>query len=267
MHLFPQLLDELLNLLSGLSPAEWEQPTVCAPWTVKEVAQHLLGGDMSILARKRDGYAGSNKPIKDWFELVSFINELNDSWVKATGQMSPRLLCDLLEFTGRQVCDYFQGLDSDAMGGPVSWAGPGPAPVWLDLAREYTERWHHQQHIRDAVGRPGLKEAKFFAPVLDAFIRAWPHSYREVETQAGALISLTISGAAGGRWFLLRQDQGWQLYLDVAQTPDAEVAIPQEVAWRLFTKGLTKAEAQVQTTISGNQRLGSKILDMVSIIA
>jgi hypothetical protein len=227
----------------------------------------MLGGDMSILARKRDGYAGSNKPIKDWGELVAFINELNDTWVKATRRISPRLLCDLLAFTGRQVCDYFQSLDPDALGAPVSWAGPGPAPVWLDLAREYTERWHHQQHIRDAVGRPGLKEAKFFAPVLDAFIRAWPHTYREVEAEEGALISLTISGEAGGRWFLLRQEQSWRLYLEVAQTPDAEVVIPQEVAWRLFTKGLAKDEAQAQTTIRGDQRLGLKILDLVSIIA
>ena len=36
----------------------------------------------------------------------------------------------------------------------VNWAGPEPAPIWLDPAREYTERWVHQQHIRDAVRNP-----------------------------------------------------------------------------------------------------------------
>jgi hypothetical protein len=39
------------------------------------------------------------------------------------------------------------------------------------------------------------------------------------------------------------------------------------MSWRLFTKGLTQAEAQKHTNISGNQQLGAKILDMVSIIA
>ena len=103
--------------------------------------------------------------------------------------------------------------------------------------------------------------------MLDAFIRAWPHTYRDVEAKDGTLISLIISGEAGGRWFLLRQDQTWQLYREVVQTPQAEVVMPQEVAWRLFTKGLTKEEAQKHTNISGNQQLGAKILDMVSIIA
>jgi len=266
-HLFPKVWAELLSLLSGLSPTEWDAPTACSPWTVKEVAQHLLGGDVAILSRKRDGYTGSSEPIKDWPELIALINALNDTWITATRRMSPRVLCDLLEFTGRQVYEYFQSLDPEVLGEPVSWAGSGPAPVWLDLAREYTERWHHQQHIRDAVGKPGLKEVRFFAPVLDAFIRAWPHTYRDVEAKDGTLISLIISGEAGGRWFLLRQDQTWQLYLAVVQTPQAEVVMPQEVAWRLFTKGLTQEEAQKHTNISGNQQLGAKILDMVSIIA
>ncbi len=52
--------------------------------------------------------------------------------------------------TGEQTNAYFQRVDPFAMGGPVSWAGPEPAPVWLDVAREFTERWHHQQHIRAA---------------------------------------------------------------------------------------------------------------------
>jgi hypothetical protein len=43
--------------------------------------------------------------------------------------------------------------------------------------------------------------------------------------------------------------------------------MPQEMAWRLFTKGLSKEEAQKHTNISGHQQLGAKILDMVSIIA
>jgi hypothetical protein len=39
------------------------------------------------------------------------------------------------------------------------------------------------------------------------------------------------------------------------------------MAWRLFTKGLDKEEAQVNVTVIGDQPLGLKVLDMVSIIA
>jgi len=266
-HLFPELLDELLALLRTLSPEQWELPTVCEGWSVKDVALHLFGGDVSILSRKRDEYLWGNASINSWDDLVTLINNLNKVWIDATRRMSPQLVCDLLALTGQQVCDYFNTLDPYALGGPVNWAGPDLAPVWLDLAREYTEFWHHQQHIRDAVNRPGLKQPQFFAPVLDAFVRALPHTYREVEAEADTLLLLTISGEAGGNWFLLKEVDAWKLYLETKKEAAATVIIPQDVAWQLFTKGISKTEAQKSIQLLGDQQLGAKMLDMVSIIA
>jgi len=245
----------------------WRKPTSCSQWSVKDVALHLLGGEIGILSRRRDEHLYSGSPIKNWEELVALINELNDTWVKATRRLSPRLLCDLLKFTGEQVCEYFKSLDPFAMGGPVDWAGAGPAPVWLDLAREYTERWHHQQQIRDAAGKPGLKEPKFFAPVLDAFVRALPHTYKNIDADDGTLVGLTISGDSGGRWCLLRENDAWTLYVDAAQSADAEVVIDQDAAWRLFTKGISKDEAVIKATLIGERSLAMKALEMVSVIA
>lgn len=266
-HLFPELLERLLKLLSGLTAEEWERATVCEGWSVKDIALHLLGVEVGILSRKRDGFSQSSPAAGILGTLVDFVNDLNAVWMQAARRISPRLLCDLLQLTGQQACEYWGSLDPYALGAPVSWAGPDPAPVWLDLAREYTERWHHQQHIRDAIGRPGLKEPKFLAPVLDAFVRALPHTYRQVDAPEGTLVVLTISGRSGGRWSLLRENREWTLYLDVAQKPDAEVTIDQEMAWRLFTKGLDKQEAQANVIVVGDQPLGLKVLDMVSIIA
>ena len=260
------VLDSLLEVLSGLSPEDWNKPTACALWSVKDVALHLLGGDVGILSRKRDAYAYSGSPIKNWGELVTLINNLNDIWVKAASRLSPRLLCDLLKLSGEQVCDYFTSLDPFAIGGPVDWAGPEPAPVWLDLAREYTEWWHHQQQIRDAVGKPGLTEPRFFAPVLDAFVRALPRTYASVDAKDATLIALTITGDSGGQWFLLRETGVWNLYCEDTKPADAAIVMDQEVAWRLFTKGITKTEALSKTTLLGDRSLAAKALDMVSVI-
>jgi uncharacterized protein (TIGR03083 family) len=266
-HLSPEILEGLIALLSGLTAEEWERPTVCEGWSVKDVALHLLGVEVGILSRKRDGFSISSPAVRNSDDLVDLVNDLNVTWVQATRRISPRLLCDLLQITGRQVCEYWESLDPYALGDPVSWAGPDPAPVWLDLAREYTERWHHQQHIRDAVGQPGLKEPKFLAPVLDAFVRALPHTYRKVHAPDGTVVALTISGRSGSRWFLVRENAGWTLYLDVTQTPDAEVTIDQDIAWRLFTRGLERQEAQANVRVAGDQPLGLKVLELVSIIA
>ncbi len=149
----------------------------------------------------------------------------------------------------------------------ASWAGPEPAPVWLDLAREYTERWHHQQQIRDAVGKPGLIEPRIFAPVLDTFVRALPHTFRAVQAPEGASVALAIAGDAGGAWFVRREQGTWKLYVGAPAAPDASVVLPQDAAWRLFTKGIGQEEALAQATLTGDRRLGLKALGMVSVIA
>src|ERR1700730_15622756 len=124
--LFPHVLDSLLEVLSGLTAEDWTRPTACALWSVKDVALHLLGGDVGILSRKRDAFG--DKSIMSWEELVALINRLNETWVNATRRMSPRLLCGLLKHTGEQVCDYFKSLDPFAIGSAVDWAAPDPAP-------------------------------------------------------------------------------------------------------------------------------------------
>ena len=59
----------------------------------------------------------------------------------------------------------------------------------------------------------------------------------------------------------------WNLYSGAPPKSDAEVIIDQELAWRLFTRGISQNLAQEQVTIKGNQKLGIKVLEMVSIIA
>jgi len=271
VDLFPAERDALLDLLSGLSDDEWGRPTVCEGWSAKDAALHLLGDDIGRLSRGRDGYVGVAfvpKEGRDFeAELLAFINEANERWVQATRRISPHLLCDLLRFTGEETQRYFQSLNLFEIGEPVSWAGPDPAPVWLDIAREYTERWLHQQQIRDAVRRPGLKERRTFAPVLDTFVRALPHTFRDVNAPEGTQVKLAISGDAGGEWSLVRGDGKWGLYLDADAEPIAAVVMDQETAWRLFTKGISKDEASANATLSGDRSLGMKVLDTVSIIA
>ena len=272
LDLFPPERQLLLELFSELTEGDWHKPTICAGWTVKDIALHLLGDDIGLLSRKRDGFdyltsVGTSPALDSWDELVKYINERNDIWVQATRRMSSRLLCRLLALTGEELHLYFASLDPYAIGDAVSWVGPAPAPVWLDVAREYTERWVHQQHMRDAVNKPGLKEPRFFAPVLETFVRALPHTYKDVQANDGTVIRLTISGPSGGDWCLLREQQRWNLGKASIARADATVLIDQESAWRLFTRGISEKEVLPHVTIEGNQQLGFHTLHTVSIIA
>ncbi|MBV9227726.1 MAG: maleylpyruvate isomerase family mycothiol-dependent enzyme [Chloroflexi bacterium] len=270
LDLFPQERKRLLELFSELSEEDWEEPTICPGWTVKDIALHLLGDDIGYLSSRRDHFSNpffNNKDMHNWESLVKNINEANELWVKAMERISPKLLSDLLELTGKQFYAYLQTLDPMAINGVVSWAGPDPAPVWLDTAREYTERWLHQQQIRDAVNKPGLKERRFFHPVLDTFVRALPHTYNDIPVADTTVIKLVVTGEAGDAWYLVGESNGWSLYKVVELQPVAIVTMDQETCWRLFTKGMNKGQASTHTTIEGDKKLGEKILDTVSIIA
>ena len=271
VDLFPELTSRLVSLLRGLTEEELGRPTACPGWSAKDVALHLLGDEIGNLSRRRDRFANTSllvegEDLSRWDDLVRYVNRFNDLWVQATRRMSTSLLCDLLETTGQQMFAYFQSLDPFALGKAVSWAGPDPAPVWLDIAREYTERWLHQQHIREATGRPGLPEPHLFSPVLDTFVRALPHTFRHVERPAGSHLKLVISGEAGGSWSLVRQDTRWVLARDVESEPASTVIMDQDVAWRLFTKGISKRDALAKAKFAGDRTLGLKVFDTVSII-
>ncbi|HEX8858083.1 MAG TPA: maleylpyruvate isomerase N-terminal domain-containing protein [Actinomycetes bacterium] len=63
-HLFPPERASVLQLLSSLDAGQWQAPTVCPGWSVKDVALHLLGGDIDLLSRRRDGHPATDAPTR-----------------------------------------------------------------------------------------------------------------------------------------------------------------------------------------------------------
>src|SRR5687768_11971912 len=125
-ELFLPLQRELVALLRGLSEADWARPTLAREWAVKDVAAHLLDTDLRRLSAQRDGHRPSAAKLGSYEEIVAFINRLNGSWVEVARRFSPRVLADLLEWTGPQVAELFASLaPEDEAAIPVAWAGEG----------------------------------------------------------------------------------------------------------------------------------------------
>jgi len=267
LDLLPAERCELLALLDGLPAEVWRRPTACPGWSVFDVALHLLGGELAWLARGRDGL----RPLTPRPDeaLVPFLNRINDEWVVAARRLSPRVLCDLLRRSGQETHEYVASLDPFEPGERVSWAGPGPAPRWLHVAREYTERWVHQQQIREAVGAPLLDAPRFLAPVLATFARALPRTFDGVVAPADATVGVVFTGPSGSAWTVVSGGDGrWELRGGRPEhAPTATVELDEDAAWRLFTKGLTPRAARARATIHGDQVLGERALHNVAIIA
>jgi uncharacterized protein (TIGR03083 family) len=260
---------ELIALLRGLAPADWSRPTACALWSVKDIAAHLLDDDLRRLSSHRDGQplSGESPPV-DYPSLVSRINRMNAEWVTAARRLSPRVLVDLLEVTGPQVVDLFRSIDPFAPAHwAVAWAGETASPHWFDVGRDYTERWLHQQQIRDAVGAPPLTGRVWLGPVLELFVRAVPVALRDTAGAPGAAIHLAIQGEAGGDWTVQRQERAWTLLAGSSPGATATVRLSDDTAWRVFSKGLRAADARERIRIEGDQALGAAALGALAVMA
>lgn len=268
--LFGEIHEELLALLRDLSAEDWYKPTVAGNWQVRDIVAHLLDSDIRRLSFQRDNapMVPPDKPIESYADLVGFLNQLNADWVKATKRISPQLLIEFLSITGAEVTKLFKSLDPDspALFG-VAWAGEEVSLNWFDVAREYTEKWHHQQQIRDAVGAPALYSRKWLHPVLDTFVRALPVNYKDTQADAGTQISFVITGEAGDVWTLVRRIDDWQLFVGVADNVVCRIEFDQDTAWRLMTKGLARDEAAKRTKVTGNTTFVEPLLSTLAVMA
>jgi uncharacterized protein (TIGR03083 family) len=265
-HLFPKLEAKLIELLRGLAAEDWERRTLAPKWKVKDVAAHLLDTQVRKLAAARHGYKPENSKKLSPEKVVTLINSLNVEGVRQYSKLKTDELISRMEAASRESAEYHEALDPFGIAMfPVSWAGEEESANWFDTAREFTERWHHQQQIRLAVNKPGIMTREFYFPVLDCFLRALPYSYRNVSAKSGSLAQFNISGECGGCWYLFRDD-AWTLIATLAGEKISEVSIPQEIAWRIFTKGIAPGEAAAQVQVTGDEAVGLHILKMISIV-
>src|SRR5436190_20794057 len=74
-----------VTLLEQLSADEWTHSTECPAWTVKGIALHVLGDDLSCLARERDQVqpAGFRNDSGDCDGSYRSIDKITEGWVGA----------------------------------------------------------------------------------------------------------------------------------------------------------------------------------------
>ncbi|MDU0370118.1 maleylpyruvate isomerase N-terminal domain-containing protein [Hymenobacter endophyticus] len=270
LPLFPVLDDRLLEVLRSLNPDDWQRPTLAPGWTVHDVALHLLDGSLRSLSMLRDGhFAGSGPASGKYADVVTYLNQLNKSWVEAGRRLSPAVLIGLLEYVGPQYTTLLHYLNPAAPAAfSVAWAGEEHSTNHFHIAREYTEKWHHQQQIRQAVGQQEpLLQSALYLPFLQTCAQALPHHYRAVAAAPGTVVQVQISGPAAVTWFLSRTPAGWELGQNYAGAVAATIELDGAVAWRLFTRSLPRPEAARYLRLHGPPELTEPIYSLLMVMA
>lgn len=257
----------LTELLRDLRPEEWDLQTLAPAWMVRDVAAHMLDTVLRKLSMVRDHCFVEKLQLRTAQDVVEFVNRVNREGVAVYRRLSPTVLIELMDSACRHSADFHESLDPYAPAVfNVSWAGESTSLNWFDTARELTERWHHQQQIREATNRPGIMTPDLYHPVLDCFIRGLPHSFQSIDAPEGTLLKLEILGDCGGTWLLAKSEAHWPFVSTLREQPAAHVQIPQQIAWRVFTKGIDRAQAIAQSSFEGDRTLGERVFHLTAIV-
>lgn len=266
--LFRPLLRELTGLLEALNAADWDRPTVAGDWRVRDVAAHLLDGELRRVAAGRDGHLPPHPfPIHSSQDLARFVQDLNGLGVAHFGRLSHRILVDLLKIAGEWTADLFEHLPlRERALWAVSWAGEAESENWMDIGRDYTERWHHQMQIRDAIGEPRLLVPHWMEPLLDISVRALPVAYANHPAREGAVVTLEVFGPTSGTWSVAHEGGRWRVAGGRPEHPDAVVRIATDDAWRVLFNAVRSPGLQHRIAVEGNWDLARPLLNARSVI-
>jgi uncharacterized protein (TIGR03083 family) len=257
---------ELLALLRDLSTEEWGRPTECPAWTVKGIALHVLGDDLSLLTRQRDASTDSLTLFAEdhpGYTFRQLLDGFNDQWVATARFLSTELLLTLLDLVGEQSAVFYEtvGLDTVAVEPVQFFATLDPSPYWQVIAREYVERFVHQSQIRRALGRPELAGdlVTVAARVHAHMFAAW---MRDLAPDAGASVGFVVGVV--GDWTITRGIDEWTVAEGGASGADAVVTVTPEAAGGFVGRGLSADALGPAVTFAGDEQLARAAYDPVA---
>jgi uncharacterized protein (TIGR03083 family) len=149
VELLGEVWASTIDLLDTLDGDEWELPTDCPGWTVKDQAAHVIGVESM--------FGGAPQPDvepREWPHVRSDMGRALEAWVEVRrGDPPAEVLRDLRAITAQRLA-MFRGFDDAGWAGETfTPAGPG---TFADLVPfRVFDSWSHEQDIRRAVGRPG----------------------------------------------------------------------------------------------------------------
>jgi uncharacterized protein (TIGR03083 family) len=258
-----------MELLRNIAPQDWSRPTLAQAWTVRDIVAHILDGQIRRLSCQRDRHplTPAASPIAGYGDLVKFLNDLNEDWIRAARRMSPRVLMQFLELTGPQVAELFSSLDPHEPAiFPVAWADEAESENWFDIGREYTEWWHHQAQIRQAVGAPALTDRKWLHPVLELSMKAFCRTFKNVRAKPDTALTIHVTGSSGGTWSVVASTDGWSVFRGEKPHAAARARCDADTAWKLFFNALSEADARECIVTDGDASLLERLFTVRGVM-
>lgn len=154
--------DAVLAVAADLAPAEWDLPTACPGWTVKDTLSHVIGTEAMLLGRP----APEVELPADLDHVRNDIGRFNELWVESYRPRPAAAVLDDLRAVVAERRAALAAMDQAAFD-EKSFTPAGPDTYGRFMRIRVMDTWFHEQDVREAVGRPGHLEGLAPAAVLD----------------------------------------------------------------------------------------------------
>ena len=245
------------DLGGDLGPDEWELPTGCPGWSVKDQFSHIIGTEWMLLGREtppaEDPRAG---------HVRNDIGAFNERWVATYRTRSgAEVLADFLAVTKERLGLLDAMGDDDFAAASMTPVGPG---TYLDfMTIRLFDCWVHEQDVRRAVGRPGHAAGPVAESALAMIQGSLPRTVAKLAgAPEGASVAFALEGPLAREW-AVGVEGGRGRTLD-AVPPEPTVRLRTDldalVALACGRSDAADFEADGRVSLAGDQALGRAVV-------
>lgn len=250
-------LDELCR---DLDPEDWDRPTDCPGWTVKDQLSHLTGTESLLL-----GYPAPEVDLPDYAHVRDAIGRTNEIQVEARRTTPPGLILEELTDLVEERLTGLRALSDE------EWEALRPTPAGrgdtgLQLRTRIFDWWGHEQDIRRATDRPGHLEGPVVEVVRDQIVGALGYVVGKLAGCGdGTVVGFEVTGDHGGSWTVGVTDGRGELVDDA--TPAATLRCDLDTLARLAMGRETPGDAVTDRRLSfeGDDELAARVADSLTI--
>jgi uncharacterized protein (TIGR03083 family) len=243
------------QLCSGLPAGQWELPTGCPGWTVKDHLSHLVDYEARALGRPAPEHEPGPLP-----HVKNEMGQANEIGVDVRRpRPGPQVLAEFRQVTGERL-ERLRTLTGQDLAAPAATpAGPGTMADLLTL--RVMDSWMHEQDMRRATGRPGHVDGPAAGEAVGYFTRFLPYVVgkraaapdgSKVVFRIGGLDPVTVQ-VAGGRGSLATDAGGATVGLAIPVTTFAALAGG-------------RSDVPDDARVTGDEALGRRVLGSMGLI-
>jgi len=260
-QMMEQAWSSMEEVASQLSPAEWDLPTDCPEWLVRDQVAHVNAIEGNRLGRPW----APGDPIKAP-HVRNEIGAINEREIQHRRDQAPeQLLDDLRDVTGQRA-KFLSGLSDEEWERDAEGV-LGTAPMADVIRVRILDVFYHDQDIRVATGRPGGMRGDVARFVFERMASAMPFV---VGKRAAAADGQTVVFEVGmpGETFAIGMSGARAGVLDqLPKSPTVRLQMDCETFLRLCGGRWTpqRVEEEGRLHVAGDRDLAGRILSNMAV--